>query len=622
VALGSAYDPAKGLEAVAGRNSVDLLVTPLPQNVGPKAATLTIHTNDPLTPVVTVNLTADAASLPPCNFSVTPLQLNYGLVPGGATKDLALVVKNLGTAPADTCYLSGLDLGHGTHAAYSLVGGPVVEKELLAQESYTVTVRVAPTGPVPTTLTALTGTLTFGVSSPTTPQVAVPLLAYVGPSCLVVTPDPLDFGNTRIGCGTAARTFTVYNVCTTNVTLTRFALQAAAGQAPGGPNCAGTVACPEFFLTSAPTIPTGGLTLQPGASPVTFQGRYVPIDTGTDTGAVAIDVVQSGQSLTYLVGLQGSGDLSGQQTDTFAQSVQPKADILLVVDDSGSMADKQANLASNFASFIQYASAANVDYQIGVITTTDDMPSACPPIPIPGAGRCVDGQGKLVRRGTGAAQVGPFLGNATPQVATKFADLVNVGTDGSGTEQGLATAVKALTPPLSVGDNAGFVRPDANLAVVVISDAADQSTQPVSYYQNLLYNVKGFNRLSMFTFSNIGPYLATPPTNCAYDDTSGLARYEAIVTATNGVRDEICTSSWSATLQGLGRTAFGFRTTFYLTSTPDLTNGHDILVRVAGVLVSSTLWTWDPAANAIVFQTNAAPQPGQSLDVTYTPTCF
>jgi hypothetical protein len=364
------------------------------------------------------------------------------------------------------------------------------------------------------------------------------------------------------------------------------------------------------------------LTLQPGASPVTFKGRYKPIDTGSDTGAVAIDAVQSGQSLTYLVGLKGSGDASGQQVDTFMQSAQPKADILLVVDDSGSMSDKQANLAANFASFIQYATSANVDYQLGVISTTDDSPTACPPFPVPLTPRCVDGQGKLVRRGSGAMQVGPYITNTTPQVAQKFADLVNVGTNGSGAEQGLATAVKALTPPLSVGDNAGFVRPDANLAVVVISDAADQSDQPVSYYQNLLFNVKGFNRRSMFTFSNIGPYLPTPPTNCTYDDTAGVTRYEAVVTASNGVKDEICTTNWATTLQGLGRTAFGYRTTFYLTSPPDTTMGRTIEVRVNGVVVARNLWTWDAATNSITLQGTAVPQPGQTLTVTYTPTCF
>ena len=106
------------------------------------------------------------------------------------------------------------------------------------------------------------------------------------------------------------------------------------------------------------------------------------------------------------------------------------------------------------------------------------------------------------------------------------------------------------------------------LAVVVVSDAEDQSNQPVSYYENLLINVKGFNRLSMFTFSNIGPYLPNPPSNCSYDGDGDPQRYMALVQATSGVQDEICTTNWATALQGLGRTAFGFRTQFFLNTTP------------------------------------------------------
>jgi hypothetical protein len=179
-----------------------------------------------------------------------------------------------------------------------------------------------------------------------------------------------------------------------------------------------------------------------------------------------------GQTVTYLVGLTGRGDPSGQQTDTFMQDMQPKADILLVIDDSCSMGDKQQSLSQNFSSFIQYAASAGVDYQLGVITTTAE-PSMCPPPPFP----CpplptptTRGEGILrtIRPGQ-ANQIGPILRSNTPNVGQAFQQLVNVGTDGSGTEQGLETAVQALTPPRIVTENAGFLRTDANLAVVVVA---------------------------------------------------------------------------------------------------------------------------------------------------------
>jgi hypothetical protein len=467
---------------------------------------------------------------------------------------------------------------------------------------------------VPNTLTSLLGQLAFNVSSPTTPYVTVPLSTSVGPACIAVTPDPVDFGTVKRGCNSPDRTLNLYNVCSTTVTVTGISIPSAAGQPAGGPNCPGTTPCKEFFTVATPSIPAGGLALAPGAAPVQVQLKYAPIDVGTDTGAMAINAIQSGQSLTYLVGLAGQGDLLGHQTDTFMQSQQPKADILLVIDDSCSMSDKQMSLASNFSSFIQYATATNTDWQIGVITTSEEE-QVCPPLlPCPGA----PGAGRLVSKGS----VGPILTPATPNVASAFSTLVNVGTGGDPTEAGLATATMALTPPRIANENAGFLRPDANLAVVVISDAGDQSVQPVSYYQNRLVNVKGFNRLSMFTFSSIVPTQPTAPAGCSYDGGGDPGRYLTLTSYTSGVSDEICSSNWAATLQNLGRTAFGFRTQFFLNNVPDLSMGQTIDVQINGVAVSSSDWSYDAASNSIIFTPTATPGPGQTLTVGYNTFCF
>ncbi len=37
---------------------------------------------------------------------------------------------------------------------------------------------------------------------------------------------------------------------------------------------------------------------------------------------------------------------------------------------------------------------------------------------------------------------------------------------------------------------------------------------------------------------------------------------------TNGVKAEICTSNWAGNLQNLGKTAPGYRTTFFLSADP------------------------------------------------------
>ena len=57
------------------------------------------------------------------------------------------------------------------------------------------------------------------------------------------------------------------------------------------------------------------------------------------------------------------------QTDIFQQVRRNTVDILLVVDNSGSMIEEQEKLASNFEAFISNFEGVDVDWQIAVITT-------------------------------------------------------------------------------------------------------------------------------------------------------------------------------------------------------------------------------------------------------------
>lgn len=614
VGIPSSYDTAKGLEAVAGKNLADLSITLTPASIGLKEAELVIYSNDSTEPQVKIKLTADAQMLPPCSLQVTPLSLNFGLVAPPAFKDLPVTITNLGQNPGDLCYLSGIDIAPGSNPAYTVVGGAIDSKELQPRESLQVVVRVAPPGPISQNLTTFTGALTLNVSSPTTPVVSIPLITSVGPACLAIAPDDLDFGAVKPGCSSPTRTFSAYNVCTTNITLTGFTVQAPAGQPAGGPNCPGTAYCPEFILVSTPSIPAGGLTLVPGSSPVTFQAKYKPIDINSDNGAIALEAIQSGQNIAYLVNLRGHGDAMGLQTDTFVQDLQPKADILLTVDDSCSMSDKQTNLANNFGAFIQYAVGAGVDWQLGVTTTDDDAPF-CLGFPLP----CTGGeQGRLV----GDAANPKILTPTTPMVDQLFKTKVKVGTDGSSVESGISASTHALTPPLISNENAGLLRYDANLAVVVISDAGDQSPQPYSYYFNRLLNVKGFNRASMFTFNIIGPLATVAPGSCTYDGDQNPATYVQLATQTNGVVSEICVADWSQKLQDLGKTAFGFRTVFYLTSPPDLSGGKTLDVKISGVTAAPGDWSYDAASNAVKFDATKTPGSGNTLTVTYFTACL
>src|SRR5690349_4544621 len=56
-------------------------------------------------------------------------------------------------------------------------------------------------------------------------------------------------------------------------------------------------------------------------------------------------------------------------SESFVQAPLPKADLLLVIDDTGSMAQEQASLASHFAALLEELDAEQVSWQLGVVTT-------------------------------------------------------------------------------------------------------------------------------------------------------------------------------------------------------------------------------------------------------------
>ena len=455
--------------------------------------------------------------------------------------------------------------------------------------------------------------------------------------CLIITPNPVDLGTVKRNCSSQSRTFSIYNTCGQErpVTLTAVTLTARAGEPAGGPNCPGTVDCAEYFITETPTIPPGGLVLGSAGAAVAFQVKYVPLNLGTDEGRVTVQTSEGTRSLSYPVHIRATGDSSGDQVDTFVQAAQAQADVLMVVDDSGSMADKQDNLADNFGAFLKYATGVNVDYHLAVTSTTNETSD--------GGQLCIPNFGCFPEPSNSSlapaglmfrdldAGISHVLTPRSFKPAATFSTMVHLGTNGSGSEQGLATATAALTEPLISGPNKGFLRRDANLAIVVVSDAHDDSPQPLSYYQNLLINVKGVNNRSKFTFNNIGRYLATAPQDCSYDDTGVAGRYDALVRDSSGVAAEICSRDWAAPLTRLGDIAFGFRTQFFLNAVPDLTAGKTVKVHRNGGLQALTMSCppeasavvcFDAASSSIQFRAASAPVGGDTITVSYSTSCL
>ena len=210
------------------------------------------------------------------------------------------------------------------------------------------------------------------------------------------------------------------------------------------------------------------------------------------------------------------------------------SDILIVLDNSGSMCEEQDNLGANFfndsqtdggtfacpladpaqvglerfvnptnevveeelanCGFIQVLAAYENDYRVGVITTDvgvcdNRLGHADDPAYITHPNNCdgeaIPGWGRRPQRGCLQAPPGAtekFLTPQTENIGERFVEILdNVQTFGNSYERGLDAArifldPEALKDDACAGDAESFLRPEADLLVIYLSDEDDCST--------------------------------------------------------------------------------------------------------------------------------------------------
>ena len=181
------------------------------------------------------------------------------------------------------------------------------------------------------------------------------------------------------------------------------------------------------------------------------------------------------------------GDL--QEVSSFKAIPNPNLDLLFVVDNSASMSPHQQALAASFPNMMDVLSELDgglPNLHIGVITSDLGMSATrTPPGPpfTPGSNDCtLSGDDGLLQHAAAPELAGMFISdvadatgarvrNYTGELRDVFSKIALVGSDGCGFEQHLSAMQRALTNPA----NAGFIRPEANLAVIIIGDEDDCS---------------------------------------------------------------------------------------------------------------------------------------------------
>jgi hypothetical protein len=174
----------------------------------------------------------------------------------------------------------------------------------------------------------------------------------------------------------------------------------------------------------------------------------------------------------------------------FDQTVNSDLDIVFVVDNSGSMKEEQASLARNFPAFMDVLEALPEgvpNLHIGVVSS--DLGAG----PFIGVESCMKrgGDGGVfqatprAQNGTctsaphGQSYISAVAGqqNFTGSISDALACIAELGTSGCGFEHQLGAARRALggDPQGLPAENAGFLRDEALLAIVIITDEDDCS---------------------------------------------------------------------------------------------------------------------------------------------------
>ena len=277
--------------------------------------------------------------------------------------------------------------------------------------------------------------------------------------------------------------------------------------------------------------------------------------------------------------------------ERFVQAALPALDLLLVVDDTPSMAAEQAALAAALPRLADALADAGLAWQAGVVTTTMDGPQA------------------------GTLRGSPWiLTPDTADLATALPDLARVGTAGAEPAAGLAALSAALLPPLRDGANRGFRRADAGLHVIVLSDADDRSDDllgpdPVSAAAELLAaEAAATGRRAVFS-AVVGP----APSGCSGPGGQALpaARYAALTAATGGTLASICAADLGPIADALAVEAAEYPTRFPLQARP---RPATVRVSLDGAPVSSG-WAVESSPPTLVF--DAPPPAGATIRVRY-----
>jgi len=453
------------------------------------------------------------------------------------------------------------------------------------------------------------------------PPRRIRLLGRATPTCtLEVDPPSLDLGDVGVRCTSRPSWVSIGHRCHGSVTIHELR------------------ADPRIAFDSLPSLPT---TLSAGQR-LSFRISFRPEEPGPAMAEVEIRASrEEGSPLVAHLDLEAVGQPSGGVvTDSFLVQGPPKVDLLWVVDNTSSMAEWDELLEQTLPELMARILELPLDLHVGVTTTAVGEGETCGDH----TGFSEKENGRLVPHPT----LGPRILRSSlgrEEFLAAFRRNLLVGAcleDGSIYE----AAKRALTEPLvempldEVG-NAGFLRHDAALAIVGVTDRSDDAIGDESLESDVEAYLSFFwERKPARARHSVRLHMISGGLEPCENERAGRAEAcpECVLGTelSGGTFMEICSLTDDFGWDPLSLEAHQFphsTASFSLRGEPADVNGdgaidgEDIEVRLEGEAVAERtesgtyVWRYSPADNSIHFSPPFVPAPSSVVEVTYQLAC-
>lgn len=286
-------------------------------------------------------------------------------------------------------------------------------------------------------------------------------------------------------------------------------------------------------------------------------------------------------------------------TDIYLQIDRSPVDLLVVVDNSRGMAEWQGLLADAYPSLVQPYLDQGIDFHVGVITTDvkDDMQA-----------------GNLRPLSDGSL----FITRDTVDPEAAWREAVLVGEEGAA-PAGIQAMLLA-TDPAKTSGNAGFLRPEARLELLVVSNhddpTEDLEVQPtVEKFWALKAEAPRVRLSAVVHF---------PECDCKGDEVPG-GKYALLQAALLGDLYDIASPTWTVDVASIPARNDARIFAFGLSGYPDPNTIAVEIQEADGDVVTPDPASWeyvtstDPVVTAVVFAEGTAPDYGSTITVTWMP---